>query len=122
MGYVAPLIECISPIKIVKFNVETEQLERDANGHCIVCAPGEPGELISKIDSARAASAFEGYTDKQATEKKIITDVFEKGDRWVRSGDLLRREKVHACVKFTGFVSGRTLTQQLVAIDAMFLV
>ena len=36
------------------------------------------------------AGRFEGYTDAAATERKILRDVFQKGDRWYRSGDLLR--------------------------------
>lgn len=36
---------------------------------------------------------FEGYTDKAATMKKIVTDVFQKGDKYFLSGDLLRRDE-----------------------------
>ena len=35
---------------------------------------------------------FEGYSKGADTEKKILRDVFEKGDAWFRSGDLLRRD------------------------------
>jgi len=37
-------------------------------------------------------SNFEGYTNKEATEKKTLRDVFAKGDLWYRSGDLLRKD------------------------------
>lgn len=34
--------------------------------------------------------AFQGYADNpEATKKKILTDVFKKGDAFFRSGDLL---------------------------------
>ena len=36
---------------------------------------------------------FEGYTNEEATNKKILKDVFEKGDRWFTSGDLLKKDK-----------------------------
>ena len=36
---------------------------------------------------------FDGYTDSKATEKKILTDVLEKGDRYFRTGDLLRYDE-----------------------------
>ena len=36
---------------------------------------------------------FDGYVDKQATEKKILRNVFEKGDQWFQSGDLLSTDK-----------------------------
>jgi len=35
---------------------------------------------------------FEGYTSASATEKKILRDVFEKGDAYFRTGDLLRMD------------------------------
>lgn len=35
------------------------------------------------------AADFEGYTDARETEKKILRDVFERGDSWFRSGDLM---------------------------------
>ena len=53
-------------------------------------ARGETGEAIGKI--AGGAARFEGYTDAAATEKKILRDVFEPGDAWVRTGDLMRQD------------------------------
>ena len=41
-----------------------------------------------------------GYTDKKASEEKVITDVFEKGDRWFNTGDLIKTMDV-------GFALGR---------------
>jgi len=32
---------------------------------------------------------FEGYTKRDATEKKILRNAFKPGDRWFRTGDLL---------------------------------
>jgi fatty-acyl-CoA synthase len=36
---------------------------------------------------------FEGYTDSSASEKKILRDVFERGDSYYRTGDLLSRDR-----------------------------
>ena len=36
---------------------------------------------------------FEGYNDGKATEKKLLRDVFTKGDLWFRTGDLMRKDK-----------------------------
>ncbi len=54
--------------------------------------PGEVGEFLGAIPDLpdSGAGRFEGYTDADATERKILRDVFQKGDRWYRSGDLLR--------------------------------
>ena len=84
------------PMRLIRFDVEAEQPLRDANGRCIVCGPDEPGELVGLIvnDPARPANRFEGYADRNATEGKILRDVFEPGDMYFRTGDLLRRDKL----------------------------
>jgi fatty-acyl-CoA synthase len=80
--------------EIVRFDVDSEEPLRGSDGFCVKCAPGEVGEAISQIlnDPERPNQRFEGYADPVATEKKILHDVFEKGDRWFRSGDLMRRD------------------------------
>jgi fatty-acyl-CoA synthase len=55
------------------------------------CAPNDTGEAIGRI-SSDAGARFDGYTDDAATEKKILRDVFEPGDAWFRTGDLMRRD------------------------------
>jgi fatty-acyl-CoA synthase len=80
---------------IVRFDIETEEVVRGPDGFCIKAQPGEVGEAISKIvnDPKRPSQRFEGYADPGATEKKILRDVFEKGDRWFRTGDLMRKDE-----------------------------
>jgi fatty-acyl-CoA synthase len=81
-------------VEIVRFDIDTEEPARGADGFCIKCAPGEVGEAVSKImnDPKRPSQRFEGYADPAATERKILRDAFEKGDRWFRTGDLMRRD------------------------------
>jgi len=76
-------------IRIVKFDVEHETPVRGPDGCCIECAPGEVGECIGRIAND-ARSNYVGYADKAATEKKVLHDVFQKGDSWFRTGDLMR--------------------------------
>jgi len=78
--------------KLVRFDVETEQPILDAHGRCIECEPGEVGECIGLIGT-QARTSFSGYADRAATEKKILTGAFKKGDRWFRTGDLMRRDE-----------------------------
>lgn len=79
-------------VGFVKFDIETEEPVRGPDGFCIPAAIGEPGEAIGKIgDDVR--QRFEGYNDQKATEKKLLRDVFEKGDLWFRTGDLLKKDK-----------------------------
>jgi len=83
------------PTKVVRFDVERQQPIRDKNGFCIECDPGEAGEVIGKIlkDSSKPGARFEGYAAAAETEKKILHDVFKKGDVWFRTGDLMRKDK-----------------------------
>ncbi len=81
------------PVRLVKFDIESEQPVRDpGTGFCSECAPGEAGEAIGKIDPADPRTSFEGYTKQADSEKKLLRDVFEKGDIWFRTGDLLRKD------------------------------
>ena len=85
----------IFPITNVRFDVEREAPVRGPDGFCSECASDEAGEMISKIvvDPLRPGQRFDGYADKSATERKILHDVFEKGDLWFRTGDLMRRDR-----------------------------
>jgi fatty-acyl-CoA synthase len=85
----------ISKLRIVRYDVDVDDYIRDSSGMCIECKPGEVGELLIKLlESPRsAASEFRGYTDASATDKKIVHDVFERGDRFYRSGDLMRYDE-----------------------------
>jgi fatty-acyl-CoA synthase len=79
---------------LVRWDVQREIHLRDTDGRCREAEVGEPGELLGKISQGRtAAGRFEGYTNQEATEKKILRNVFEEGDAWFRSGDLLRRDE-----------------------------
>jgi len=80
-------------IALVQFDVERGEVVRDAQGRCRGCGVDEPGELLGRIAEGRSvAGRFEGYTSRDATEKKILRDVFEPGDAWFRTGDLLSRD------------------------------
>ncbi|RYF89433.1 MAG: long-chain-acyl-CoA synthetase, partial [Caulobacteraceae bacterium] len=79
--------------RIVQFDLDTEQPIRGPNGLCVECGPGQVGECIGKIDASDARTNFTGYADKAATEKKVLHDVFEKGDAWFRTGDLMRKDE-----------------------------
>ncbi len=83
------------PLEVVRFDEATEQPVRGPDGRCIKCAPGEVGELVSQIldDPKKPAQRFEGYADRAATSKKIVMDAFRPGDRWFRTGDLMRRDR-----------------------------
>jgi fatty-acyl-CoA synthase len=79
---------------LVRCDPETGEPLRDSRGRCTRCADGEPGELVGRVAGGRtAAGRFEGYTSAEASERKLLRDVFRRGDLWFKSGDLLRRER-----------------------------
>ena len=60
----------------------------------MACDPNEVGELLIKVPKLSTGGlAYRGYTDETATQKKLLTNVFRKGDQYFRSGDLLRRDE-----------------------------
>lgn len=65
---------------------------RDATGRCLPCADDEPGELLVRIGWL-PSSRFDGYRDPEATAAKILHDVRRNGDRYFRTGDLMRRDR-----------------------------
>ena len=75
------------PIALVKYDVDADEIVSDENGHCVLVADGEPGLLLGKITEK---TSFEGYTSKEETEKKILRDIFETGDAWFNTGDLMK--------------------------------
>ncbi len=75
------------PMALVKYDVDADEIARDAQGHLIRVAAGEPGLLLGQITKH---TAFEGYTSKEDTEKKILRNAFETGDAWFNTGDLMK--------------------------------
>jgi fatty-acyl-CoA synthase len=78
-------------VRLVLFDVESEQPVRGPSGLCIEAGPGQVGECIGHI-GGDARSEYTGYIDKSASEKKILRDVFEKGDAWFATGDLMKTD------------------------------
>jgi citronellyl-CoA synthetase len=74
-------------VVLVQYDVDQDEIIRDANGRCIEVAAGEPGLLLGKITPD---TVFEGYTDPNATEGKILRDALSEGDAWFNTGDLMR--------------------------------
>ncbi len=95
IGRVPPLLAGRFPLALVRCDPETGALLRGTDGLCIPCAWDEPGEALGLIGSSEgeAGRPFEGYTDPGATSAKIAHDVRRVGDRWFRTGDLMRRDR-----------------------------
>ncbi len=80
-----------SKIALVRYDVDADEIVRGGDGRCIETEPGEPGLLLGHINPT---ARFEGYTDPDSTESKILRDVLEAGDAWFNTGDLIRQVDV----------------------------
>ncbi|CBY18784.1 unnamed protein product [Oikopleura dioica] len=84
------------PVNLIKCNPKTMEPDRDENGLCQLVKPGEIGQIVGKIRSDYL-SRFEGYSDGDASRRKIIKNVFKTGDAAFISGDLLRLDENGWC-------------------------
>ncbi|HVJ64848.1 MAG TPA: long-chain-acyl-CoA synthetase [Bdellovibrionota bacterium] len=79
---------CMTPYAIVAYDFDKQEIERGAEGFCRSVGVGESGILLARIDPQ---TPFSGYTNKAETEKKLLRDVFRKGDLFFNSGDLVKK-------------------------------
>jgi len=78
-------------VRVVQFDVESETVVRGPDGLCIECGPGQIGECVGAI-GGDARSEYTGYLDRQASDNKVLHDVFERGDAWFATGDLMKMD------------------------------
>ncbi|RXM99415.1 Long-chain fatty acid transport protein 6 [Acipenser ruthenus] len=77
----------ISKYCLVKYDLENGEIILNEQGFCEEVKKGEAGLLLSQINSI---SPFFGYAgSKSLTEKKLLRDVFKKGDVYLNTGDLM---------------------------------
>ena len=85
-------------VALFEYDVAEDKLVRDTESKFIEVDEGQPGLLLVEIGPD---AIYNGYTDKKASEEKVISNVFEEGDRWFNTGDLVKTMDV-------GFSLGRT--------------
>ena len=86
-------------LRLVRFDQEKGDYIRDENGFLQLAGVDEPGEAIGMVIQypGVVAGRFEGYTNVEASEKKLLRNVFQEGDVWWTSGDLLRCDEDGYC-------------------------
>lgn len=78
-------------IRILKYDVENDEHVRNEDGTHVLARPHEVGELVAEVlEGTGVGGFFEGYTSAEATEAKLMRNLFREGDCWFRSGDLVR--------------------------------
>ncbi|KAA0022588.1 long-chain-acyl-CoA synthetase [Antrihabitans cavernicola] len=80
---------CPLPYAVVEYDDESGKAKRDSNGLLRKVGKGEVGLLLAKVTDR---APFDGYTDKSASESKLVRDGFDKGDVWFDTGDLVRKQ------------------------------
>uniref|UniRef100_A0A674DP67 Very long-chain fatty acid transport protein n=1 Tax=Salmo trutta TaxID=8032 RepID=A0A674DP67_SALTR len=88
-GFNSRILPNVYPIRLMKVDEETTELVRDRHGLCVPCRPGEPGLLVGRINQQDPLRRFDGYSNQDATRKKIANNVFKKNDSAYLSGDVL---------------------------------
>ena len=74
------------PLAYVEYDSETGDPVRDDAGRVRRVPTGQPGLLISPVTRL---APFDGYTDKSASEKKLVRNAFKDGDVWFNTGDVM---------------------------------
>lgn len=77
---------CPMDFAIVDYDPDTGEPRRGEDGRLTRVGKGRTGLLLSGISDSQP---FDGYTDAEATEKKVVRDAFSDGDAWFVSGDLM---------------------------------
>jgi fatty-acyl-CoA synthase len=82
------------PMALLRFDADSGEPARNGSGFCERCATDEVGEAVGLIpDDASRVGRFEGYVQSDASARKVLRNVFREGDRWYRTGDLMRRDE-----------------------------
>ena len=74
-------------VALIEYDVAEDEIIKNEDGFCTKILTHDPGLLIIEIGPN---AVFNGYTDKEASEKKILRNVFEEGDAWFNTGDLIK--------------------------------
>ena len=88
----------IAPVKLVQYDVAGDEIVKDDSGHCIEVNPGKPGLLLIEVTQN---SKFDGYTNQDATQSKLLRNALEPDDLYFNTGDLMKTVDV-------GFSYGQT--------------
>ena len=84
-------------VGIFKYDVAEDKLVKDKDDKYIEVDDHQPGLLLVEIGPN---AIYNGYTDKKASEEKVVSNVMAEGDRWFNTGDLVKTMDV-------GFSLGR---------------
>ncbi|XP_018427849.1 PREDICTED: long-chain fatty acid transport protein 3 [Nanorana parkeri] len=80
------------PFDLIRFDTQEGEPIRDSQGRCQRTSTGETGLLISPVTTM---SPFLGYVgSRELSEGKLLRDVFQKGDCYFNTGDLMAQDNL----------------------------
>ena len=74
-------------IELLEYDIGENKLKKDIDGNFIRVKENQPGLALVEIGPN---AIFNGYTDKKASDEKIFRNVFNDGDSWFNTGDILK--------------------------------
>ena len=94
IGRIPPYLAHRFPVALLRCDPASGEPLRDDGGLCVPCQADEAGEAVGRLATSRSpARQFDGYTDQDASARKLLHDVFAHGDCWFRTGDLMRKDE-----------------------------
>lgn len=79
------------PFELIKYDFQKDEPMRNEQGWCSHVKKGEPGLLISRVNTK---NPFFGYAGcYRHTQNKLLADVFKKGDVYFNTGDLMVQDQ-----------------------------
>jgi len=77
-------------VELVRYDFDAEQFVRDEHGLLVRCETGEKGVLLARLDAEHPLASFTGGA---GAGKRLLQGVFEPGDTWFVTWDVLRRDE-----------------------------
>ena len=84
-------------VALAAFDVASRSIARDVVGRGRRVGAGEPGLLLTRLDQPAAGPRAGVDAAPPATPDRVLRDVFEPGDAWLPSGDLVSRDEDGDC-------------------------
>eukprot|EP00058_Branchiostoma_floridae_P016521 XP_002602009.1 hypothetical protein BRAFLDRAFT_82595 [Branchiostoma floridae] len=91
VGVYSPMYRKYRPSSVIECDIDTGEPIRGKDGWCKEVKIGQPGLLVGPTDPA---TPYIGYLGKpELTQRKILRDVFQEGDAYFSTGDLMVVDK-----------------------------
>jgi fatty-acyl-CoA synthase len=85
----------LTPMAYVEYDPNTGDPLRGDDGRVRKVPAGKRGLLLSPV---KKLQPFDGYTDRNASEKKLVRNAFRAGDCWLNSGDVMSPQGIRHAV------------------------